>query len=176
MHYRIKTKRLLLRPLNIADLNTVHEYASDYENTRYMMYFPKETTEETADFLSCVTDEWEKSEPTFYEFAILLDGQHIGAVSVYLLDEKREVGELGWILNKKYQNMGYATEAARAVMDFALITLRLKKIIAQCDYRNIPSRRLMEKIGLKLESDNGVRTYIKRNETARELTYSLTVQ
>lgn len=176
MHYRIKTKRLLLRPLNIADLNTVHEYASDYENTRYMMYFPKETTEETADFLSCVTDEWEKSEPTFYEFAILLDGQHIGAVSVYLSDEKREVGELGWILNKKYQNMGYATEAARAVMDFALITLRLKKIIAQCDYRNIPSRRLMEKIGLKLESDNGIRTYIKRNETARELTYSLTVQ
>ena len=47
-------------------------------------------------------------------------------------------------------------------------------MVAQCDYRNAPSARLMEKIGLKLESADGVRTYIKRNETARELTYSFT--
>ena len=61
-----------------------------------------------------------------------------------------------------------------AIKDFALNTLHLKKLVAQCDYRNAPSARLMEKIGLKLESDDGVRTYIKRNESARELTYSFT--
>lgn len=173
MYHEIRTERLLLRPLNIADLDTVHEYASNTENTRFMMHMPKRTVEETAEFLACVTREWEKSEPTFYEFAVVLNGLQIGAVSVYL-DEQRKTGELGWILNKKFHKMGYASEAAIALKDFALNTLHLKKLIAQCDYRNAPSARLMEKIGLKLESDDGVRTYIKRNETARELTYIFT--
>lgn len=175
MYYEIKTERLLLRPLNISDLETTHLYASDEENTRYMLFLPTKTTEETAKFLYCVTNEWAKSQPAFYEFAIVLNGMHIGAISVYL-DEKNEIGELGWILNKDYQNNGYATEAALAVKDFAVNTLRVKKIIAQCDCRNAPSYRLMKKIGLKLESDDGVRTYAKRNETAKELTYSFTAE
>lgn len=175
MYYEIKTERLLLRPLNISDLKTAHEYAADGETTRFMMRLPNKTVEETARFLTDVTKEWEKDEPMFYEFAVTLNGLQIGAVSVYL-DEKRETGEMGWILNKKYHKGGYATEAANAVKDFALNVLRLKKIIAQCDSRNEPSRRLMERIGLKLENDNGTRTYLKNNETARELTYSFTAE
>lgn len=176
MYYEMKTERLFLRPLNIADLNTVHEYASNVENTQYMCLAYKKTIQETEEFLNRVTSEWKKSNPTFYEFAIVLNGLQIGAVSVYYLDEKREVGELGWILNKKYHKNGYALEAALAIKDFAFNTLHLKKIIAQCDYRNTPSARLMEKLGLKLESDNGTRFYPKRNETARELTYSFSVE
>lgn len=175
MYCEIKTERLLLRPLSAADLNTTYEYSSDVENTRFMMFLPHETIEETLKFLTCVSKEWEKSQPTFYEFAVMLNGLHIGAVSIYL-DETRENGELGWILNRKYQKMGYASEAARAVKDFALDVLSLKKLIAQCDYRNAPSYRLMEKIGLKLENNNGERYYSKRSETARELTYTYTAE
>ncbi len=174
MYYEIKTERLLLRPLNISDLKTVHEYATDEENTRFMMRLPNRTIEETTEFLTLVTKEWEKPEPTFYEFAIVSNGLHIGAMSVHL-DESQEVGELGWILNKKFQGMGFATEAASAIKDFAFNILHLKKIIARCDHRNAPSYRLMERIGMTLESDDGVRTYTKRDETARELTYCLTV-
>lgn len=173
MLYEIKTERLLLRPLDSSDLKTAHEYSSDVDNTKYMMWLPNQTVEETAAFLKRVTSEWKKEKPSFYEFAITVNNQHIGAISVYL-DEKKEVGELGWILNKNYHKKGYAYEAALAIKDFALHTLRLKKIIAQCDYRNEPSHKLMEKIGLRPESDNGIRVYAKRNETARELTYSLT--
>lgn len=173
MYHEIRTERLLLRPLNITDLDSVHEYASDAENTRFMMKMPKRTLGETAEFLIGVTGEWEKDNPAFYEFAVVLKESLIGAVSVYL-NYDRNVGELGWILNKKFHKMGYASEAAIAIKDFALNNLHLKKLVAQCDYRNAPSARLMEKIGLKLESDDGVRTYIKRSETARELTYSFT--
>lgn len=165
-----------MRPLDISDLNTVYEYASDYETTQYMCFAYKETIQEAEEFLNRVASEWKKSEPNFYEFAIVLNGIHIGAVSVYYLDETREVGELGWILNKKYRKNGYALEAARAIKDFAFNTIHLKKIVAQCDYRNAPSARLMEKLGLKLESDNGTRFYPRRNETARELTYYLTAK
>lgn len=174
MMYQIKTPRLLLRPLCSADLQTVHAYASDPENTAYMVWLPNNTLEETAQFLARISAEWAKDDPAFYEFAIVLDGLQIGAISVYL-DETRKTGELGWILHKHYFKRGIATEAALAVKDFAINTLHVAKLTANCDFRNVASYRLMAAIGLKLEKDDGMRTYAKKHETARELTYSLVV-
>lgn len=175
MNIEIKMDRLLLRPLSIDDLNSVHTYASDRDNTRYMVWLPNDTKEETAQFLSRVTEEWKKATPDFYEFAITLDGKQIGAISC-ALNEQRDEGELGWIINKRYWKMGYAAEAAFAIKDFAINELKVKKLTANCDYRNADSYRLMEKIGLKLESDNGMRTYHKTGETAREFVYSMVVK
>lgn len=43
----ITTQRLVLRPLGTEYLETVHAYASDIENTRYMMRLPNDSIEET---------------------------------------------------------------------------------------------------------------------------------
>lgn len=174
MYHEIKTNRLLLRPLNISDLDSVHVYASDEENTAFMVWLPNTTKEETAQFLLNITEEWKKENPGFYEFAITIDGKQIGAVSV-TLNKRKNMGELGWIINKQYWKKGYATEAALAVKDFALHVLKVSKLTANCDYRNSSSYRVMEKIGLRLESDNGTRTYPKNGETVKELTYSFIV-
>ena len=175
MYYKLQTERLVLRPLEMSDLQAVHEYASDEENTRYMIFLPNRTINETIDFLSYATNEWKKDEPNGYEFAIVLNGTQIGAISI-TCDETKENAEFGWILNKKYQKNGYALEAALAIKDFAIKTLKVKKLTAHCDSRNVPSYRLMEKIGMTRISDDGIRQYTKRNETARELTYCLTVE
>lgn len=175
MLYEIKTERLTLRPLTMSDLKTVHEYASDKYNTLYMRWLPNETIEETRNFLANVENEWAKREPHSFEFAIVLNRVHIGAISAVLDVEKQEA-EIGWILNKKYWHKGYAYEAALAIKQFALQTLKAKKIIATCDYRNERSYRLIEKIGLKLENDSGVWEYPKRNISVRALIYSLVVE
>ena len=142
MYLEIKTERLLLRPMNISDLATVHEYASDKENTKYLRFGPNESVEETTAFLSGIEKEWAKDSPDFFEFAIELDGKQIGAVCVYL-NEKHESGEFGWILNKKYWGNGYATEAALALKDHVVKNLKVKKLIAHCDARNTASARVM---------------------------------
>ena len=171
MYFELKTDRLILRPLNIKDVITVHAYASDVENTKYMIHLPNYTIEETSQFLNRVTDEWQKDAPSFYEFAITVNGKQIGAVSVSL-NEQRTEGELGWILNKNYWGKGYATEAAMAVKDFAVDELKVSILVAHCDYRNTASCNVMKKLGLTLVKDNGVRQYPKTSETARELMYS----
>lgn len=174
MYIEIKTDRLLLRPLDIKDLNSVHEYASDIENTKYMIYLPNETKEDSSCFLTRVTKEWQKEIPSFYEFAIILDDKQIGAVSVCLNDQRLK-GELGWIVNKKYWRKGYATEAAMAVRDFAINVLKVPELVAHCDYRNIVSSKIMKKLGLTLVNDTGLREYSKTGEIARELVFSYSV-
>ena len=65
------------------------------------------------------------------------------------------------------------TEAANAVLKFSKTQLHLQYVIAQCDWRNIASAKVMEKIGMRLIDETGSRTYVKREETARELTYRI---
>lgn len=71
----------------------------DYENTKYMCYMPKDTVDETESFLASIDAEWKKETPEFLEFAIIFNGEHIGAVNIYF---ESGIGELGWIINKKY--------------------------------------------------------------------------
>ena len=169
----IKTARLVLRPLGLQDLDTTHEYASDPLNTKYMLHLPNKTKDDTAQFLKNVEKMWEQSMPRYYEFAVMLNGQHIGATSV-VLNESRQTGWMGWVINKAYWGKGYATEAAKAVLKFAVNELGVEKIGATCDYRNESSVKVMKKIGLKLECSDGMRRYEDSDEDIQELVYFIT--
>lgn len=61
--------------------------------------------------------------------------------------------ELGYDFRSDYWNQGLASEAARAVRDFALFTLHLPRLISLIRPANVASRRVSEKIGMKPEQD-----------------------
>ena len=67
------------------------------------------------------------------------------------LSAENKEGEIGYILNRRYWNQGYMTEAARKVVSFGFEQLGLHRIIATCDPANIGSYRVMEKIGMQRE-------------------------
>ena len=68
------------------------------------------------------------------------------------VDGQAEV-EIGYRLARSAWGQGYATEAAKAVRDFAFTTLEIKRLIAMIDPSNIASIRVAEKIGMKYEKD-----------------------
>jgi RimJ/RimL family protein N-acetyltransferase len=68
------------------------------------------------------------------------------------VDGQPEV-ELGYRLARAAWGQGYATEAARAVRDFAFASLGLKRLIAMIDPFNVASIRVAEKIGMRYEKD-----------------------
>lgn len=177
MRCELKTSRLLLRPIGPADFDAVRLYAADAALTRYMIFFPHTSEEETASFLQNAAAEWDSSSPAVLEFAVVLDGDLIGGVSLYLREDglREEEGELGWILRRDCRGKGLACEAARAVVRFARDTLGLTGLTAHCDARNEPSRRLMERLGMRCVEENGLRTYPKTGEEARELAYYLSL-
>lgn len=172
---KIHTKRLLLVPLGPQYLISTHAYASDIENTTMMMHLPNTDLNETKSFLEGVQAEWQKKRPSFYEFAILLDQEHIGAVSLYI-DEDHAEGELGWIIRKEYWGNGYATEAASEIMKFAIQELHIRIMIAHCDSENSNSSRVMEKLGMSFVSRTGGRKNRASDEEREELMYSFEVK
>lgn len=59
--------------------------------------------------------------------------------------------EIGWRLAHKYWNLGYATEGASAVMNWAFDNRELNEVISFTSASNLRSRRVMEKIGMHRE-------------------------
>lgn len=170
----IKTSRLILRPLGIKYLESTHEYSSDREATKFMMFLPNDTVEETAEFLKNADVEWSKQNPEFYEFAVLLDHRHIGAVSLYL-DESRTTGEFGWILHRDFWRQGITTEAVKALLDYSVNVLGIHHFVAHCDSENTASYKLMEKLGMVRLQCYGGRKNKSSDEERNECLYELNI-
>lgn len=77
--------------------------------------------------------------------------------------------ELGYRLARRYWGRGYATEAARAALDYGFKTLCLPRLIAVIDPRNVASLRVAEKIGMKCVPD----TKLLEGVTPPEQVYAL---
>ena len=170
----ITTKRLTIRPIQMGDEKAVHEYAGDPGITM-MFFLPNETFEETADFVRKNAEEWNAEDQTNFEFVILLDGKIIGGCDCDLgHSADRSYATLGWIINRKYRNQGYASEAASALLDFAFENLTIDSVYAQCDIRNQASFGVMRKIGMTCIHDKGTRTYPRTGETSGEYTCRIT--
>jgi len=77
----------------------------------------------------------------------------LGRCGLNLIDETSEV-EIDFVLAKKFWVKGYATEAAKAVIEYGFkILLHLDRIIALAKIDNIASRKVMEKNRMRYIKD-----------------------
>ena len=135
-----------------------------------MLFLPNDSIQDTIDYLKGAELEWAKEQPAFYEFAIVYEGIHIGAVSLYP-NEDRTSAEFGWIINKKYWNQGFAYEAAYALLEYSVKTLGIRHVIAHCDTENTASWHVMEKLGMTRANESGERKNKQSDKMSREYMY-----
>ena len=159
---------VLIRKFTLDDAESTFVYSSDFENTHYMLMVPHQSIEETRAFLVKCIQEYEKEYPEYMSFAVTLDGQHIGEVFAYLSEKEADIG---WLIDKRYWGNGYASAAAKMLIEYIKTDLHRTDIVAYCDARNIPSQKVMQKIGMEFAGSNGIRTYEKDVEDWEEVKY-----
>ena len=59
--------------------------------------------------------------------------------------------DVGYAFLPEYSGKGYATESALAVMDYSKTQLHIPRVVGITSKDNIPSQRVLEKLGLKFE-------------------------
>ena len=159
-----ETERLVLREFSPDDFTAVHEYSSDYENVKHMMFGPN-TPEQTRSYLEgqCVKEMNEIPRMHYnIAFALKENNYVIGGISLHM-NWRRDDAILGVILNKKYTGHGYVTEAFTGVIDYAFDTLKLHRLHAVCDVKNKAIQSIMEKLGFRNEG-----TMIQRGKARPE--------
>lgn len=88
-----------------------------------------------------------------YGFAITLKPERnlIGGITLYRVKHYEGTGYLGYWICEKYWRKHYATEAIKAILKLAFKKLKLRRVEATILEYNIPSQKLLEKIGFKQE-------------------------
>jgi [ribosomal protein S5]-alanine N-acetyltransferase len=141
------TERLELRAFEPSDLDALHAVNGDPEVTRFMKPYP--TVEHTRRALDVHVCEARAGRPAFWAVIEHSSGDLIGDAGVGLVDGIGPEFELGYALGTQWWGRGYATEAARAVRDYALGELALPEMLALVRPDNMASIKIVEKLGME---------------------------
>jgi RimJ/RimL family protein N-acetyltransferase len=140
----LETARLRLRAPGRADIEAIARLATDRRIAENTARIPHPYTLADAESYIRYVEESE-SETAFA--VTLADDVLIGICS--LRNEPRKVPEIGYWLGAPYWGHGYATEAARALIDHAFGDLGLEQLEAGARVSNPASRRVLEKCGFQ---------------------------
>ncbi len=148
----IETERLILRRFEFSDADAVfRNWASD-EKVQAMYSEPVyPTIEAVKGLLDKYIGSYEMEDN--YRWAVIGKdaGECIGQIAYFLVDNKNHFAEIEYCIGASHQHMGYATEAARAVIAFGFDSIGLHKVQICTKTINAASKRVIEKCGLTYE-------------------------
>jgi RimJ/RimL family protein N-acetyltransferase len=141
----IETRRLVLRRFVPSDWRAVHRYMSDPQVTAFL----------PEGIMS----------PALARTFVARNARKPQAVAVVEKTRNEFIGhmpfhpwfapatfEIGWALARDRQGLGYATEAASALLDYAFGALGCHRMIATCQPENRASWHVAEKLGMRREA------------------------
>lgn len=165
----IKTARLLLRQWRQQDLSCFADMNAD---TEVMRHYPSTLSVNESSNMAekckslIATRGW-----GFWAVETLLDKSFIGFVGLHEPGYQMPVMpcvEIGWRLAREYWGKGYATEAARASLDFAFRELKLREVYSFTSVTNTRSRAVMERLAMLDTMANFNHPMIPANSPLRE--------
>jgi RimJ/RimL family protein N-acetyltransferase len=107
-----------------------------------------ETREYAAAHIEKLAAVYEAKGHTLWAVEEKMTGELVGRVGLWPLDKTAEV-ELGYMIARSHWNRGAATETSAACLRYGFERLDLPLIAAICVAENMPSRRVMEKLGFQ---------------------------
>lgn len=148
----LETDRLILRHLELGDLDNLHALYAEPETRQYIPDAPRSYAETKEEL------EWHMNgHPRHPELGLWATinkptGAFIGRCGLlpWHIDGQDEV-EIAYLIDKAYWGKGLGTEAARAILAYAFDSLNLTRLICLIDESNPASIRVAEKIGMRFE-------------------------
>lgn len=143
----LMSDRILLRKYKISDAFEDYKIGKDKEVSKwiYEIPFPYKLEDAKKWIINIL-----KNKKDYFYVIILKDNKKlIGTIWVNHI--KNKIGELSYIIGKRYWGKGYATEAVKLMIKFCFNKLKLNKILAKVNELNKGSIKILEKFDFKLK-------------------------
>jgi RimJ/RimL family protein N-acetyltransferase len=139
-----------LRKFLLEDVEALFQCLGDSESMQF--YSRPKTWEETMGWIKWCQKSYAAHGHGLWAVIFRENASCIGdcGLSIQMVDGVPEP-EIGYHIRKDYWKQGLATEAALACRDYAFDTLNMPRIISCMHPDNVPSRRVAEKVGMRLE-------------------------
>lgn len=146
----LETKRLILKKQELSDFDDLLALRSDPDVMKYIGDGSVHTEEQVKRFLSMAIPYQEKHGIGFCMVYAKDSGHFIGQAGLFHIgysDAQPEI-EIAYRLHKQFWGKGYATELAKALIQWGFQHLSVDKLIAAADPENIGSQKVLKKAGL----------------------------
>jgi [ribosomal protein S5]-alanine N-acetyltransferase len=147
----LDTARLRLRPFTGSDADALFALHSNAHVLRYWDSPPWSERERADRFIAACRQLAEDGSGARLAIDRDSDAAFLGWIGLTRWNPDFRSASLGYVLEQAAWGHGYATEAARAVLQWAFDTLDLNRVQAEADTRNAASARVLEKLGFVLE-------------------------
>jgi len=148
----LETPRLKLRPFEDADAEALFPIASNPNVTRYTLWDAHRSLDDCHTFLrDYAAANYLVGVPDPYAIALKDVGDLIGAVGAHWATEKNKCLEFGFWLAEPFWGRGLAVEAGRGLLQHLFAAYDVERVQAHCMAENVPSARVLEKLGLAYE-------------------------
>ena len=150
----LRTERLLLRPFRKEDLDRLADWQSRPEVARFLYWEPRSREEAEAALAKRFGEANLERDDDVLALAVERreDGLLLGDTSIWLRSVEHRQVEIGYVFHPDAGGHGYATEAARALIDFAFKHLNAHRVFARTDARNSASAALLTRLGMRQEA------------------------
>jgi RimJ/RimL family protein N-acetyltransferase len=163
---------LLIRPFKREDWHDLYAYTSNPEVWRFLSSEPY-TKDDARRYVNDAVSSQERANALFDLAIVLKANDHmIGHMSFRVYNQLYRTREIGWVVSPFFQNQGYATEAAAALLNYGFGSLNLHRVVADCDTRNVASFRVMERLGMRREG-HFVKNTLIRGEWQDQYSYAI---
>lgn len=149
----IRTPRLVLRRWSDDDLVPLSEINADPEVMRRTGDGSVRDLEETAGDIERYEEEWDEEGFGLFAVELLASGELIGLVGLSVPDEAAADVEISWRLGRPFWGQGYASEAAHAVLEWALQDRGLDRVVAVTHLGDRASENVAAKLGMEPERE-----------------------
>lgn len=147
----LETERTYLRELTIADAESFYRLNLDEEVLQYTGDVAFDSINHAKTFLEKY-DQYAKFGVGRWAVIHKETEAFLGWCGLKFTATSNEY-DIGFRFFKKHWNQGYATETAKACVDYGLHTLQIKSIVGRAMKTNTASVKVLEKIGLHYERD-----------------------
>jgi RimJ/RimL family protein N-acetyltransferase len=170
----IQTERLLLRPFEDGDIQSLYAMQSNAEVVRYLYHDARSLDEVRSALARKIAAVSIAGEGDGVGAAAVLreTGEVVADLSLWCVSEGHAQGELGFVVHPAHQGEGYATEATQPMLDFAFDAVGLHRMVGRTEARNVASARVLEKLGMRREAHFIENEWVK-GEWQSELVYAI---
>jgi len=151
----LSTNRLIIRDWTLTDIDDLVEGLNDMEVAKWLAFVPHPYKRADAEnwIRYCIKSADDEKERAAYHLAIELKSARkvIGGLSIDKINRQQGTAGGGIWLNKRYQGLGYGSEAFGKRIEFAFTTLGLRRLDNGYFEGNEASFKLQEKFGYKVE-------------------------
>ncbi len=149
---RIESARLILRQWKESDITP---FAKMNSNPKVMEYFPSlSSSEESNEMIRRFQKHIEEQGFGPWAAELKSSGEFIGFIGLVTVGPQFPFSpaiEIGWRLTPQYWGQGLAPEGAIEVLQHAFNPLALEEVVAMTAKLNLPSQRVMQKIGMSYQ-------------------------